>query len=201
MEKDLLNELSSAVNQSEVTSDEDSNENYGDSCSEEELCDGNEDKVAAEGIEGDIQNTSEDIEALIKQVEESTALGISVNNSCALTKNKLASDGDGQKGNMLGDFIPLEPTSSTNFSSTNVNENLTYTAASVKSSRYAPSSVGSTIAPDVIKARVKASLEKRKRNQQMKRIRTKGDATGITRHRRDNQNEIKTSTDAFWGDD
>ena len=68
------------------------------------------------------------------------------------------------------------------------------------SSRYAPSSVASTIAPEVIKARVKASLEKRKRNQQMKRIRTKGDTSAVTRQRNENKNEIKTSTDAFWAD-
>ena len=67
-------------------------------------------------------------------------------------------------------------------------------------SRYAPSSVASTIAPEVIKARVKASLEKRKRNQQMKRIRTKGDTSAVTRQRNENKNEIKTSTDAFWAD-
>merc|ERR1712018_919643 len=70
----------------------------------------------------------------------------------------------------------------------------------VPSSRYAPSSVASTIAPEVIKARVKASLEKRKRNQQMKRIRTKGDTSAVTRQRNENKNEIKTSTDAFWAD-
>ena len=69
-----------------------------------------------------------------------------------------------------------------------------------KTSRYAPSSVASTIAPEVIKERVKASLEKRKKNQQMKRIRTKGDTSGITRQRNENRNEIKTSTDAFWMD-
>merc|ERR1711894_11821 len=70
----------------------------------------------------------------------------------------------------------------------------------VPSSRYAPSSVASTIAPEVIKARVKASLEKRKRNHQMKRIRTKGDTSAVTKQRSENKNEIKTSTDAFWAD-
>lgn len=205
MEKDLLTELSRAVDQSELTSDEDSNDNHSVSCSEEELCGDDEDKIVGEGREGNedgIKNISENVEALIKEVEESTALGISVNNSCAPTTNKLASDSDGEKGDVFDDFVPLESTSSSTFHPVNVNENLTDTAASIKSSsRYAPSSVGSTIAPDVIKARVKASLEKRKRNQQMKRIRTKGDASGITTHRRDNQNEIKTSTDAFWCDD
>ena len=68
------------------------------------------------------------------------------------------------------------------------------------SSRYAPSSVASTIAPEVVKARVKASLERQKRNHQMKRIRTKGDNSGVTRQRNENRNEIKTSTDAFWAD-
>ena len=79
-------------------------------------------------------------------------------------------------------------------------EDLASVASIRQSSRYAPSSVASTIAPEVIKARVKASMEKRKRNQQMKRIRTKGDTSAVTKQRNENKNEIKTSTDAFWAD-
>ena len=61
------------------------------------------------------------------------------------------------------------------------------------------SSTGSTIAPDVIKKRVKASLEKKKRSAETRRIRAKGDANAVTRQRRDNKHEIDASKDAFWG--
>ncbi|XP_040577206.1 uncharacterized protein RIOK2 [Lepeophtheirus salmonis] len=63
------------------------------------------------------------------------------------------------------------------------------------------SSTGSTIAPDVIKKRVKASLERRRKQEQTKRIRAKGEASAVTRSRRENTFNIKTSTSAFWADD
>ena len=70
---------------------------------------------------------------------------------------------------------------------------------SVRSVRTYASSTGSTIAPDVIKKRVKASLEKKKRSAETRRIRAKGDANAVTRQRRDNKHEIDASKDAFWG--
>jgi len=63
------------------------------------------------------------------------------------------------------------------------------------------SSTASTIAPDVIKKRVKASLEKRKRNMETRRIRAKGDANAVTRQRRENRQEISASKDANVWDD
>jgi len=64
------------------------------------------------------------------------------------------------------------------------------------------SSTASTIAPEVIKKRVKASLEKKKRVMETRRIRAKGDANAVTRQRRENKHEISASKDAaFWGDD
>ena len=60
------------------------------------------------------------------------------------------------------------------------------------------SSTASTIAPEVIKRRVKASLERRKHQEQLKRMRAKGEANATTRKRRENSDNIKTSTSAFW---
>ena len=74
----------------------------------------------------------------------------------------------------------------------------------------------STIHPDIVKARVKQSLEKRnKRSQPRRTVRgsgeschlchpynfqiAKGEASAKTRSRRDNKNVIQTSQDAFWG--
>ena len=79
------------------------------------------------------------------------------------------------------------------------NDNDNDDTRSVRSVRTYASSTGSTIAPDVIKKRVKASLEKRKRSAETRRIRAKGDANAVTRARRDNRHEIDASKDAFWG--
>ena len=60
------------------------------------------------------------------------------------------------------------------------------------------SSAASTIAPEVVKRRVKAALQKKKKEDSVRRIRAKGEAHAATRKRRENRDNIKTSTDAFW---
>jgi len=63
------------------------------------------------------------------------------------------------------------------------------------------STTSSTIPPDVIKARVKASLEKNKKKNQARRTIAKGEASAKTRSKRENKNIIKTSSSAFWSED
>lgn len=58
-------------------------------------------------------------------------------------------------------------------------------------------STAATIAPDVIKKRTKLALDKRERSQ-TKRALAKGEASAVTRIRRDNRAEIKEST-GIWG--
>lgn len=58
-------------------------------------------------------------------------------------------------------------------------------------------STAATIAPDVIKKRTKLALDKRERSQ-AKRILVKGEASAVTRVRRDNRATIKEST-GIWG--
>jgi len=58
-------------------------------------------------------------------------------------------------------------------------------------------STAATIAPDVIKKRIKLALDKRERNQ-AKRALVKGEASAVTRIRRDNRATIKEST-GIWG--
>jgi len=61
-------------------------------------------------------------------------------------------------------------------------------------------STASTIAPELIKARVKASLEKRSKKGQARRQVARGEASAATRSQRDNAQNIKQSgTDSFWG--
>merc|ERR1711970_1387122 len=54
------------------------------------------------------------------------------------------------------------------------------------------STTASTIHPDVVKARVKASLEKSKKKNQARRTIAKGEASAKTRSKRDNKNIIST---------
>ncbi|CAK9824916.1 Serine/threonine-protein kinase RIO2 [Anthophora retusa] len=60
-------------------------------------------------------------------------------------------------------------------------------------------SIASTIAPEVIKKRVKVALQRReKREEQSRRIVAKGEANAVTRVRRENRDTIKQST-GIWG--
>lgn len=59
----------------------------------------------------------------------------------------------------------------------------------------------STIPPDVIKKRVQMSLKKRQQQQMRhKNQLVKGEASAVTRSRRDNIQTIRDSTTGFWAD-
>lgn len=55
-----------------------------------------------------------------------------------------------------------------------------------------------TIAPEIIKKKVKAALQKREKREQSRRILVKGEANAVTRIRRENRDTIKQST-GIWG--
>lgn len=55
-----------------------------------------------------------------------------------------------------------------------------------------------TIAPKVIKKRVKLALERRQKREQSRKILVKGEASAVTRSRRENRDVIKQST-GIWG--
>jgi RIO kinase 2 len=59
-------------------------------------------------------------------------------------------------------------------------------------------STAATIAPEVIKDRLKKSFQKSDKINAKKRIRAKGEASATTRQRRDNSDTIKHST-GIWG--
>ena len=60
------------------------------------------------------------------------------------------------------------------------------------------SMTNSTIAPELIKKKVKVALQKREKREQSKRILVKGEANAVTRIRRENKDTIKQST-GIWG--
>ena len=202
-EKELLSQLSKAVEESEST-DDDCEESQEDSDSEDENCKADKDNVLEDIEISNEASVPEDLESLRKQVDLSTAVAMG-------EKNILVTEGDISHGieNAMQNVSSLtisdqkkeEVVDCNLIPQTRANRS-TMQSESVDRpmSRYAPSSVASTIAPEVVKARVKASLEKQKRSHQTKRMRTKGDNSGVTRARNENQNEIKQSTDAFWDD-
>ncbi len=55
----------------------------------------------------------------------------------------------------------------------------------------------STIHPDVIKSRVKKNFERRSNADALKRIRAKGEASAVTRKRRENKDLVRS--DGIWG--
>ena len=59
-------------------------------------------------------------------------------------------------------------------------------------------STASTIHPELVKARVKAALEKRGRRGEERKQVAKGEASAKTRSRRDTKDTIQGSTSAFW---
>lgn len=60
------------------------------------------------------------------------------------------------------------------------------------------STTAATIAPELIKKKVKVALQKREKRERSRRILVKGEANAITRVRRENRDTIKQST-GIWG--
>lgn len=60
-------------------------------------------------------------------------------------------------------------------------------------------STATTIAPEVIKRKVKIALDNREKKSQSKRTLVKGEASAVTRIRRENRATIKDSLTGIWG--
>merc|ERR1719295_2034558 len=147
----------------------------------------------------------EAIEDMRKQVEEScleVGLETSFHHSIVAPVNneRNSEEGVGEEEEREGQDDMLAPLKSINKLSLPFRDDTNDDTKSIRSVRTYASSSGSTIAPDVIKRRVKASLEKKKRHQETRRVRAKGDANAVTRQRRENRHEIDSSKDCqFWG--
>jgi len=190
MEKDLLRELEAGKDCSE--GDEEQSDNSGDDESgdeQDEFFDAQSDPQMEEAIED-----------MRKQVEES-CLEVGLEPSLDNERNGEECEEDvGEGEEREGEDDILAPLKSINKSSLPFRDDSNDDTKSIRSVRTYASSSGSTIAPDVIKKRVKASLEKKKRHQETRRVRAKGDANAVTRQRRENRHEIDSSKDCqFWG--
>jgi len=72
-------------------------------------------------------------------------------------------------------------------------------AVARSASQRSHSTAASTIAPEVLRRRLERELKKKRRHQAEK-LRAKGDASAVTRSRRENRDNIKDSTSGFWAD-
>ena len=61
-------------------------------------------------------------------------------------------------------------------------------------------SVQSSIHPELIKRRAKSQIQKKLAKQKAQRTRKRGEAAIVTKKRRENMNDIKTSVSGFWFD-
>jgi len=192
MEKDLLRELEAGKDGSEGDEDEEQSDNSGD----EESGDDQDEFFDAQSD----PQMEEVIEDMRKQVEES-CLEVGLEPSFDNERNGEECEDDvGEEEEREGEDDMLAPLKSINKSSLPFRDDTNDDTKSIRSVRTYASSSGSTIAPEVIKKRVKASLEKKKRHQETRRVRAKGDANAVTRQRRDNRHEIDSSKDCqFWG--
>ena len=61
------------------------------------------------------------------------------------------------------------------------------------------SNMSSVMSPDLVKEKVKRQMKSAKQKQQARRIRKSGEASLVTRKKRETQNDIKQSMGAVWG--
>ncbi len=185
MEKDILREYGNAEQDEEDDDEEDED---------------NEDEEEEQEVE-DEEEEQYDVEELKKDFKERMALDkvrtqIGEAKSNSETEEKVISDGVEVDVNVSeddeDDLDSLADLHAQN------KQHKPFRDAAETGSRYAPSSTASTIAPEEVKRRVRAAMDKRKRQEARRRAKAKGEASQVTRKRRENRENIVTSTSAFW---
>ncbi|XP_031840118.1 RIO kinase 2 isoform X2 [Nomia melanderi] len=171
----------------------------------------NEDEETAQTEDESNKESEEEISNLRLQVEES------VNSELASTPDVQASTLANNLGNVMDRTLNLENErprddhvnadsdneSADSFDSAVVTFDSENECPEIVKSQCDSRSVYSTtttatIAPEVIKAKVKVALQKRGKKEQTKRVLVKGEAHATTRIRRENKDTIKQST-GIWG--
>merc|ERR1711934_317233 len=186
-------------------------ENEEDNESEEEESDG-DDLLEEVNAEDNIENLRNDVEASMKLTDKDMSV-LKFLQNCGETENseyteEIVKNLDNDKTAKI-EIIPsaetIPPAANDNDDlvedeETDVVCDLTdVTSKFHRTETRSITSSTSTIHPDVVKARVKQSLEKRGKKGQARRQIAKGEASAKTRTRRDTKQVISTSSDAFWG--
>lgn len=113
----------------------------------------------------------------------------------------VATQGDSINSEMLqaGETVKMERNSHCSAGDVNCVEECTHGRVRLYSSTCSirSTSTAATIAPEEIRSRVKKSLERRAKSAQKKRITVKGEASAVTRSRRENMDIIK-QCDGIW---
>lgn len=200
MEKDLLKEMGVIEN----TSDEEVEEHFDEGADEkEESVDENEINYLQLQVENSMRN---DFECAKKLSEPISTSG---------TENLIASRLEGQSLEEGVQNIDIKRLSEDTKNSescdlgTKQNKEFVTETSDVEdeceqSSKYSDSrslystTTASTIAPELIKKRIKTALQKREKKEQSRRVLAKGEANAVTRVRRENRDTIKQST-GIWG--
>merc|ERR1711872_217214 len=201
MEKDLLAEMGlNSGDEDEDESDDESGEDEESNVSADsaESNEDSDDIIQEITDEKTIFELREDLEASLKLVEDAPTKNTRQLSSqpeiCNVSDNP-SSDPDGDEADDILEDLQESNLCYKPFRDAPTRSRQNSDCQSVRSL----STTTSTIAPEVIKARVKASLEKRNRKGQARRQVAKGEASAKTRSRRDTRDNIKTSTKSgFW---
>jgi hypothetical protein len=197
MEKDLLKEHGD--DKEDTTDEEDSDSDDDDDDDDQDVDD---DQVEPDSEDDDEDEELEEEEELVKPKDESTEENIEVMRRQVeeelLKYTKVQETPEQNDDEVLEeDGDKLEDLHEMNKQWKPFRDRLVDPdARSVRST-----STAATIAPEDIKKRVKEAITKKDRMHKAKRIRAKGDASSANRSRRNNNDDIKSSTDAFWADD
>jgi len=136
-------------------------------------------------VENEIEEIIDDVEEIIVDDKEAIKDKVGMHDVADVSENQDEENDDlGDLRNFNSQFKPFRD---------NLPDSETGSVMSV-------STTASTIHPDVVKARVKASLEKSKKKNQARRTIAKGEASAKTRSKRENKDTISTSQSAFWAD-
>ncbi len=172
MEKDILREYSSRVSSDDDNDQEEEDEVSGDSTPEDAISEN--------------AHSDEKLEELQRELQKNLIAGGKE------SKHTASSEGEKDDVDSLVDLHEEDKQYRPFRDATDMDH---FTSLS---SQKATSTTASSIAPEEIKRRVRAGMEKKKRADACKRARAKGEASAVTRKRRENRENITSSTSAFW---
>lgn len=194
MQKDLLRELNITI---DVENEEDSETETYEDCI-----------INVEGLKDQISNLQ--LKSEISQKNESTTTVFTCNvitkdnNECfekisttICSEKQNNSENKYKQNNEIENVVDKEHSNAYDLSS-NVEDKVTYINDYDDIESIRSVSTATTIAPEVIKRRVKIALDNREKNQSKRKL-VKGEASAVTRVRRENRATIKESLTGIWG--
>ncbi len=173
MEKDILREYSSRVSSDDDDDKEEEDEVPGDSAPEDDI--------------SEKAGSDERLEEMQRELQKNLIAGGKESQHTALS--------EGEKDDDVDSLYDLHEENKQYHPFRDAADRDYFTSLS---SQKATSTTASSIAPEEIKRRVRAGMEKKRRADACKRAKAKGEASAVTRKRRENRENITTSTSAFW---